>query len=141
MQLGRWLPGHHEGAPAETRNSALCFLRRAPEERRHVEIVRGSGIPLVNHFVDDGTLLCFLHGVGWLDGLFVAPSLPRLWEVGGLLMRLPARRLAEPGGNDGDFHLFFHGIVHHGAENNVGIFVRGLLDDRRGLMYFMESQT
>src|SRR6266853_6817183 len=129
------------GRRKKTAGANLRFLRRAPEERRDVEVIRGSSILLVNHFVDGGTLRCFLCGVLRLDDLFVATSLPRLGEVGGLLMRLPARRLAESRGNDGDLHLFFHGIVHHGAENNVGIFVRGLLDDRRSLVYFVEREA
>ena len=54
-------------------------MRRAPEERGHIKIIRGSGIFLVNHFVDGGTLLCFLRGVMWLDGPGGMVLLPGLW--------------------------------------------------------------
>src|SRR6202158_2054632 len=136
------LPMHREGHPGRNSGATLGFLRRAPQERRHVEIIRGSGIFLVNHFVDGGALRRFLHDdVLLFDRLFVAPGFPRLRQVGGLLVRLPARGLAESRGNDGDLHLLLHGIVHHGAENNVGIFVRGFLDDRGGLVYFVEREA
>src|SRR5467141_4140414 len=136
-----WLPAHRRGAPGKNHSGPLRFLRRAPEERGHIKIIRGSGIFLVNHFVDGGTLLCFLRGVMRLDGLFVAPGFPCLREVRGLLVRLPARRLTESRGNDGDLHLFFHGIIHYGAEDNVGVLMRGLLDDRRGLVNFVEGEA
>src|ERR1700730_17626374 len=87
----------------------LRFLRGATQERRHIQIIRARRVLLVNHFVDNGTLRFFLHDVLLLDGLFIAPSVPRLRHVGGLLMRLSARRLTESRRNNGNLHLLFHG--------------------------------
>ncbi len=42
--------------------------------------------------------------------------------------------IAEAGSDDGDFHLFAHALVLHGSENDVGIFMRGRLDERGGLV-------
>src|SRR6266566_2450279 len=140
LRSGCWR-GAVEAPRQNFASGPLRFLRRAPEERGHIKIIRGSGIFLVNHFVDGGTLRCFLRGVMRLDGLFVAPGFPCLRQIGGLLVRLPARRLTESRGNDGDLHLFFHGIIHYGAEDNVGVLMRGLLDDRGGLVYFMEGEA
>ena len=49
-------------------------------------------------------------------------------------------RLAETGGDHGNLHRIFHLLVQHGAENDVGIFVRGALNDRAGLLHFGELE-
>src|ERR1035437_5775567 len=63
----------HEGRP----RIMLRFLRRAPEERRHVEVIRDGGVLLVDDFAGYGTRV-FLHDLLRLNELFLAPSLPRL---------------------------------------------------------------
>jgi hypothetical protein len=57
-------------------------------------------------------------------------------------LRAVARRtnLAESGGNHGDLHRIFHLLVHHRAENNVGIFVRRALNDGARLLHFRQLQ-
>src|SRR5450755_2211736 len=50
------------------------------------------------------------------------------------------RGLAESGGDDGDFHCVFHLLVHDRAENNVGVFVGGALNDGAGLLHFGELE-
>ena len=47
----------------------------------------------------------------------------------------------ETGGDDRDLHLAGHLRVDHGAEDDVGVFVRRLLDDRRGLADFDEREV
>ena len=47
---------------------------------------------------------------------------------------------AEARGDHGDLHRFLHRIIHHRAENDVGIFVRGLLDDRRSFVHFVQRK-
>ncbi len=44
-------------------------------------------------------------------------------------------------GDDGDFYGVFHRFVLHGAEDDVGIFVGGLLDDGRGFMNFVQGEA
>ena len=47
----------------------------------------------------------------------------------------------EARGDYGDLQRVFHIFVLHRAEDDVGVFVRGFLDDRRGFVNFMERQT
>src|SRR4029077_11653260 len=53
----------------------LRFLRRAPEERRNIKVVRSLRILLVNHFVDNGTRRFLRNLLRHNDRLFfVAPG-------------------------------------------------------------------
>jgi hypothetical protein len=47
----------------------------------------------------------------------------------------------EAGGDDGDFYRVFHGVVHDGAEDDVGVFVGGFLDDAGGFVDFVEGEA
>src|SRR3990170_6549881 len=110
----------------------LGLLGLAAEERGHVEIVGR----LLNDFRDGARrrrgrldLLGYraaLHRFGF------AHSLPGLGHIGWPLLLRLAANLAEAGGDDRDFHGLLHGFVHDGAENDVGVFMRGLLNNRRG---------
>ena len=57
---------------------ALRFLRRAPQKRGHVEIIRSRRIFLVNDFVDGGTRRFLRNLLRLHDHFFLAPGLPRL---------------------------------------------------------------
>ena len=47
----------------------------------------------------------------------------------------------EARGNHGDLDGVFHRVVLHGAENDVGVFVRGFLDDARGFVNFVQREA
>ena len=42
--------------------------------------------------------------------------------------------LLEAGGDDGDLHFVLHLLVKHRAEDDVGVFVRGALNDGGSLV-------
>src|SRR5437016_6443773 len=80
------------------------------------------------------------------------PAPPRGRARGGVARRLReiddlARRLArlpllcEPGGDDRHADLVLEGRVDHGAEDDVGVVVRRLLNDPGGLVDLMERQV
>ena len=50
------------------------------------------------------------------------------------------RGFAEAGRDDRDLHRVFHLFVEHRAEDDVGIFVGGALNDRAGLLHFGQLQ-
>src|SRR5262249_49937771 len=125
------------------------------KERRHVEIVRNG---LVSNFANrfaNGLLSLRLNGLMmddirrrlWglsSDGLADFPaSFPSSREEGRLFagLRILIVRFLEAGGDHRNLHGVLHLIVHHRAENNVGVFVSGLLDDRRGFMYLMQGEA
>ena len=47
--------------------------------------------------------------------------------------------LVEACGDDGDSDSFAHGVVESMSENDFGVFVRGLLNERARFAHFMES--
>ena len=47
---------------------------------------------------------------------------------------------SESGGDDGDLYFFFHLLVEHGAEDDVGIFVRGALNNGGGFVHLRQAQ-
>src|SRR3989454_4648876 len=47
----------------------------------------------------------------------------------------------EAGGDDGDLHGVLHVVVLDGAEDDVGIFMRGLLNDAGGFVDFMQRKA
>src|SRR5438270_10477776 len=47
----------------------------------------------------------------------------------------------EARGDDGDLHGVLHVVVLHGAEDDVGIFMSGLLNDARGFVDFMQREA
>ena len=55
-------------------------------------------------------------------------------------MRLLAGDFAETRGDHGDLHRFLHRVVLHRAENDVGILMRGLLNDRRSFVNFVQRR-
>src|SRR5580658_11330093 len=119
----------------------LRFLRLAAQERWDVQIVGRDFAAHVGdvagYLLDDISLLRRdVSGGGLLAG-----SLPCLREVRGLLLRFAAGDVAESSGDHGDFHGLLHGIVHYCAENNVGIFVRGFLDDGRSFVHFLQAEA
>src|SRR5437879_2376291 len=57
------------------------------------------------------------------------------------MLHLPAPSFTEAGGYHGDLHLFLHGVVLNRAENNVGILVGGLLDNRGRLVDLVQGKA
>src|ERR1035441_3415839 len=62
------------------------------------------------------------------------------WIEALVLARAAHIRLFEAGGDDGDLDRVYHHLVEHGAEDDVGILVRGSLDDGASLLHFVELQ-
>ena len=125
-------------APTDDRSG---FLGLAAEECGDVEIVRGD---FVGGLSD--VLLDLMDNVGQRlllrDGSFdFAPGFPGLGEELRLLLDVLFVGFLEAGGDDRDFHGVFHGIVHDGAENDVGVFMRGFLNDGRRLVDFVQGET
>ena len=108
----------------------LCFLGLAAEECRDVQVVRGD-------FVADvaDVLLDLVDDVGQRlllrDRSFdFAAGFPSLGQEGRLLRDIFLVGFLEACGDDRDFDGVLHGVVHDGAEDDVGVFVSGFLDDR-----------
>src|SRR5258708_28567844 len=136
----RWANrGHHKkigaraaaSAPIEKRRPECClgFLRLPAQEGRHIEVVRRN---IVANLAD--VLLDLVHDIRqfllpWGDILDIAPRLPGLRQERWPLVRVFLVRLPEACRDHGDLHGIFHGVVLHGAENDIRVFVRGLLDD------------
>ena len=70
-----------------------------------------------------------------------AAGLPGLREERRLLVDVFLVGVLEAGGDDGDLDGVLHVVVLHGAENNVGVLVRGFLDDARGFVDFMQREA
>src|SRR5271156_134485 len=122
-------------------NLQLRLLRLAAQERWNVQIVGRDFAARVSYVAAD---LLVDIGLLWRDvsgGGLLAGGLPRLRQIGGLLLRFAAGDVAESRGDHRDFHGLLHGIVHHRAENDVGIFVRGFLDDGRSFVHFLQAEA
>ena len=52
-----------------------------------------------------------------------------------------ARRRVESGGDDGNLHFVLHLRIDDRAEDDVRLFVRRFLDDRRRLVHFEEGHV
>src|SRR5882724_164866 len=51
------------------------------------------------------------------------------------------RRFAfKAGGNDRDLHLVAHVLIDYCPKNNIGIFIRGFTNNRRGSIYLKQSK-
>src|SRR3974377_602508 len=59
---------------------------------------------------------------------------------GGVSLVADLGRLLESGGDDSDLDLVLHLLVEHGAEDDVGVFVGGALDDGGGLVDLGEAE-
>src|ERR1700723_622117 len=70
----------------------------------------------------------------------LARGLPRFRQIRGARVRFALSDFAEACCAHRDFHGFLHGVILHGAENNVRVFVRGFLDDRRCFVNFLETK-
>src|SRR2546425_1199910 len=68
-------------------------------------------------------------------------SLPGLREEGRLLVDVFLVGILEARGDDGDFYRVLHIVVLHGAENDVGILMRGLLNDARSFVDLMQREA
>ena len=125
-------------APTSEGGSRLGFLGLAAEECRDVQVVRGN-------FVADvaDVLLDLMNDVGQRlllrDRSFnFAAGFPGFGEERRLLRDVFLVGFLEACGDDRDFHGVLHGVVHDGAEDDVGIFVSGFLDDAGGFVNFVE---
>src|SRR5579859_6264875 len=119
----------------------LCFLGLTPQERRYIEVQRVSSCFL--NYRRDGPRrrddhFFVLHYLR-LHGLWFGHCrrLPRLGHKGRPLLLFLAG-LAETRGDYGNLDGLLHGIVHHRAEDDVGVFMRGLLNDRGSFVHFMQ---
>ena len=117
--------------------NGLGFLGLAAEEGWNVEIVGGN---VVADFADVLLDLVDDVGQGLLDRCVhgFAAGLPGLGEEGRLLVHVFLVGVLEAGGDYGDLDAVLHAVVLHGAEDDVGIFVRGFLDDAGGFVNFMQ---
>src|SRR6266446_1706817 len=135
----------HSGRPYKrsrwwSRNLALGFLGLAAEECRHVQVV-GRNIladlaDVLLDLVDDVRQLVLHRHVRHF-----AAGLPGLGQERLLLMDVFLVGVLEAGGDNGNFHGVLHVVVLHGAENDVGVFVRGFLNDARRFVDFMEREA
>src|SRR5580704_5779863 len=66
---------------------------------------------------------------------------PGFGHEGRLFLDLFLVGFLEAGGDYRDLDGVFHLVVLHGAENDVGIFVGGLLDDGRGFVNFLQREA
>jgi len=112
----------------------------AAEEGRHVQVV---GRNILADFAD--VLLDLVDDV-WqslLDGHVwnFAASFPGLRQEGLLLVNVFLVGVLEARGNDSDLHGVLHVVILHGAENNVGILVRGLLNDAGRFVNFVQREA
>jgi hypothetical protein len=120
-------------------NPRSGFLGLAAEECRDVEVVRGD---FVGCFADVLLNLVDYVGQRLLLGtrlLDFAAGFPCLGQERRLLWDVFLVGFLEASGDYRDFHSVLHGVVHDGAEDDVGIFMRGFLDDRRCFVDFVQS--
>ena len=116
----------------------LGFLGLAAEECRYVQVIRGN---FVADFAD--VLLDLVDYVGQRlllrrGSFHFAAGFPGLGQERRLLDGILFVGFLEACGNHGDFHGVLHRVVHHGAKDNVGVFVGGFLDDAGGFVNFMQ---
>lgn len=146
-RLRRKKEGHDESCPynvSEKANlrkgkSGLGFLGLAAEESGDVQIVRGDfAVDVADVLLDlmdyVGQRLLLEHG--FFD---LAAGFPRLGEELRLLLDGFFVGFLEACGDDRDFNGVFHGIVHDRAEDDVGVFMRGFLDDGRSFVNFVQG--
>ena len=119
----------------------LSFLRLAAEECGHVQIVRGDFVTdiadvLLHLMYDVRQRLLLRHGF-----FHFAAGFPRFGEERRLLLDRFFVGFLEARGDNRDFHGVFHGVVHDGAEDDVGVFMRGFLDHRGSFVDFVEGQA
>lgn len=106
----------------------LGFLGLAAEECWHVEVVGGNfvaDVPDVLLDLMDHVGQRLLLGPGLLH---LATGFPRFGQEGRLLGNVFLVGFLEACGNHGDFHGVFHRVIHNRTKNDVGVFMRGLLD-------------
>src|SRR5205823_1650871 len=119
------------------RKLVLGLLGLAAEECRNVQIV---GRHVLTDFAD--VLLDLVDDVRQiLLHRHFAAGLPGLGQKRLLLMDVFLVGVLKAGRNDGDLHGVLHVVILHGAENDVGILVRGFLNDARRFVDFMKREA
>ncbi len=113
----------------------------AAEERRDIEVVRGDIVADIAN-----VLLYLMDNVGQRlllrNGSFkFAAGFPRFGQERRLLRDVFLVGFLETCGDDRDFYGVLHRVVHDRAEDDVGVFMRGFLDDRRGFVDFVQRQA
>jgi hypothetical protein len=134
---GGALPRGKQAVPQDLAKG-LGLLGLAAKERRDVQIVRGNFVANVAdvllHLMDDvGQSLLLRYGFFDFAAGFLC-----LGKEGWLLLDGFLVGFLETRGDDCDFYGVFHGVVHDGAEDDVGVFVRGFLDDGRSFVNFVQ---
>jgi hypothetical protein len=119
----------------------LSLLGLAAEERGYVEVV--DGWDFATYFAN--VLLNLMNDIrGRLRRLGLGDfwcCFPGLGHEGRLFLDLFLVSFLESRGDYGDLHGIFHLVVLHGAENDVGVFVGGFLDDRRSFVDFLQREA
>lgn len=119
----------------------LSFLGLPAEESGHIQVVGGNVVADVTN-----VLLNLVHHIRerLLLGqrLFhFATGFPGLGQEGRLLLNGLLVGLLEARGDHRDFHGIFHRIIHDRAKNDVGVLMRGLLNDRGCFVNLVKSET
>ncbi len=104
-----------------------------PEERRHIEVIGWNiGADVVDvllHLMHDIGGFARAHpGGGRSSERHLSARFPGLGQKRRALLRRTLH-FAEARGDDGDFDGILYRVVLHGSKDDVGVFVRGLLDD------------
>src|SRR5438874_619043 len=118
--------------------AASSFLRLPAQERGHVQVVRRNFLADFAH-----VLLNLWHDISGLERRLhhFAPGLPGLGQERLLWQDVFLVGLLEARGDHRDFYGVLHGVVLYRAKNDVGVFVRGFLNDGRGLVNLVERQA
>ena len=92
-------------------------------------------------------LLHLVHNVGQLLLLRlclfcdIRCGLPGLRQEGWLLVRVLLVGILEARGDDSNLYGVLHGVILNGAEDDVGILMRGFLNHAGGFVHFMQRKA
>src|SRR5579871_826774 len=144
---------HSEQSEESAFSCDLSLRGLSPQERRHVEVVARNFpchvadvlLHLTNHILPGFPIHCGTRSSrrGGHRGRRVlrASRFPRLRQELRTLHRVFLVGFLEPRRAEGFLHRVLHRFILHRAKNNIRVFRRGLLDDRRRFMHFMQRKA